>query len=406
MLQNAETTYRYRWVILGVLWTSIVVAYLHRLGIGPLAPFLKEDLSLSSAQIGTIVSAVAFGFMVSQLPSGWVVDKIGARWPIGIGEMFAGISMIGLFFAPSYQWLLILMFCAGLGSGSLMPATTQSVVLWFARKERATVMGLKQTAVSIGAVVSAATLPTVALAVGWRYGFLLLGGIAIIVGIVALILYKEPPRLSVPGSGGTTESGSLPMMELLKNRDIWLLALSGFCLSWTQFTVIAHLVLYLTESLAFPVITAGGLLAMTTAAGAIARPGSGLLSDRVFGGRRKPVFIMMAATASLMCLILGLWGSYLSWAIYPVLLLFGLGGIGFGGIFFTVIAEFGGRHGAGRAMGLAGTISISGSAIGPVIFGYLVDISGSYQLAWLSLTFIAALCIPLIISVREGERRI
>jgi len=241
---------------------------------------------------------------------------------------------------------------------------------------------------------------------GWRYGFLLLGIIAIIVGIAALILYKEPPRSVVSDSGDTTESNSLPMLELIKNRDIWLLALSGFCLSWTEFTVIAHLVLYLTESLAFPVVTAGGLLAMATAAGAIARPGSGLLSDRVFGGRRKPVFIMMAATASLMCLILGLWGPYLSWAIYPVLLLFGLGGIGFGGIFYTVISEFGGRHGAGRAIGLGGTISICGSVIGPVIFGYLVDISGSYQLPWLSLAFVAALCLPLIISVREGKRRI
>jgi ACS family hexuronate transporter-like MFS transporter len=48
--------------------------------------------------------------------------------------------------------------------------------------------------------------------------------------------------------------------------------------------LIAHLVLYLTEVLLFGVVAAGGLLAMTEVAGAIARPGAGLLSDRVFGG--------------------------------------------------------------------------------------------------------------------------
>jgi hypothetical protein len=48
--------------------------------------------------------------------------------------------------------------------------------------------------------------------------------------------------------------------------------------------LIAHLVLYLTEVLLFGVVAAGELLAMTQVAGAIARPGAGLLSYRVFAG--------------------------------------------------------------------------------------------------------------------------
>ena len=144
---------------------------------------------------------------------------------------------------------------------------------------------------------------------------------------------------------------------------------------------------------------------MAEAGGAIARPGGGLISDRVFGGKRKPVFILMAGTASVMCLVLGLFGSYLSWAIYPVLFLLGMGGIGFGGIFLTLISEFGGLHGAGKAVGLGSTVAIVGSILGPPIFGHIVDISG-YRLAWLSLAFIAALCASLLLFVREEKRRI
>jgi len=407
MGQTTETTYRYRWVILGVLWITYIVVFLHRLSVGPLAPFLKEELNITSAQVGLVMSAAAFGYMLTLLPIGWVVDRIGARWPIAIGELIAGISMIALFFAPSYIWLLILMFATGLGCGFLMPSTTQGVIVWFPLRERATVMGLKQTAVNIGGIISAATLPAVALALGWRYGFLFLGIIAIIIGATAFILYKEPPRPTLSRSTGSAAPAmTVPLLELLKNREIWLVTFCGLCLAWVELAMIAHLVLYLTEALLFSVVAAGGLLAMAEAAGAIARPGSGLLSDRVFGGNRKPVFILMAGIACIMCLLVSLFGSQLSWALYPVLFILGLGGIGFGGIYLTLISEFGGQYGAGKAAGLSGIGLLAGSMLGPVAFGHIVDISGSYGLAWLSLAFMAALCVLLLLFVRERKGKV
>ena len=406
MSQTQETAYRYRWVILGVLWITYIVVFLNRLSVGPLAPFFKEDLGVTSAQVGLVMSAASFGYMITLLPMGWVVDRIGARWPMVIGELIAGISMIALFFAPSYTWLLALMFATGMGCGFLMPSTTQGVVVWFPAKERATVMGLKQTAVNIGGIITALTLPAVALALGWRYGFLFLGIIAIVIAFTALTLYKEPARPSPSSADSAASVAAVPLLELLKERHIWLVAICGLCLAWVEFTIIAHLVLYLTEALLFPVVAAGGLLAMTEAAGAIARPGSGLLSDRVFGGRRKPIFLLMASTASAMCLLLGLFGSYLSWALYPVLFLMGMGGIGFGGIFLTLMSEFGGRYGAGKAAGLGGTVSMGGIILGPVVFGHIVDTSGSYELAWLSSAFVAALCVLLLLFVKEERKKV
>jgi len=193
---------------------------------------------------------------------------------------------------------------------------------------------------------------------------------------------------------------------ILRNREIWLVSFCGLCCAWVEFALIGHLVLYLTEWLLVPVVMAGGMLALAEIAGALARPGSGLLSDRVFGGNRKSVLIIMAAIASAMCFVVGFFGSYLSWAIYPVLFLLGVGGIGFGGMWLTMVGEFGGRRGAGTSVGLATVFSMFGSTVGPIAFGYIVDISGSYKLSWLSLTFIAALCALLFLFVREEKRKI
>ena len=268
-------------------------------------------------------------------------------------------------------------------------------------------MGLKQTAVNIGGMITAATLPAIALALGWRYGFLFLGILAIAIGVISLILYKEPPMpASFSSTGSAAPAIAVPLLDIFKSREIWLITISGACFAWVEMAVVAHLVLHLTEVLLFSVVAAGGLLAVTQAAGAIARPGGGFLSDRVFGGKRKSVLMSMAGIASLMCLILGFFRPYLSWAIYPVLLLLGMGGFGFAGILLTLISEFGGRRGAGKAVGLTVTIANGGAILGPVVFGHIVDISGSYELAWLSLAFVAALCVLLILFVKEEKRKL
>jgi ACS family hexuronate transporter-like MFS transporter len=352
------------------------------------------------------MSAASSGYMVTMFPVGWLVDRIGARWPIVLGELIAGACMIALFFATSYLYLLVFMFITGVGCGFLLPSTTQGVVAWFPLRERATVMGLKQTAVNIGGIITAATLPAIALALGWRHGFLFLGLLAIAIGITALLLYREPPE-NVSGSADSAmDDAAVPLLEILKNREIWLLALCGFSLTWVEMAIIAHLVLYLTEVLLFGVIAAGGLLAMTEVAGAVARPGSGFVSDWAFDGNRKFVFMLIAGTASSMTLIIGLFGPCLSWVLYPVLALMGIGGIAFGGIWLTLLSEFGGRRGAGKAVGLGGVITIAGGALGPPCFGYIVDATGSYKWAWLSLALVSALCVLLLIFVREERRKV
>jgi ACS family D-galactonate transporter-like MFS transporter len=405
MAEAEERADRYRWVILGVLWITYIVVFLHRLSVGPLAPFFKDDLGITSTQVGLVMSAASVGYMISLFPIGWVVDRIGARWPIVAGELIAGACMIALFFSPSYTWLLTLMFVTGLGCGFLLPSTTQGVVAWFPLRERATAMGLKQTAVNIGGIISASTLPALALAVGWRYCFLLLGIIAIAIGTAAYIFYKDPPGDS-SRSTRPEAARAVSLVEILKTREIWLLACCGLCLAWVEMTVIAHIVLYLTEVLLFGVVAAGGFLAMTEAAGAIARPISGFLSDRVFGGNRKQVFMLMAGMASAMCFVVGVFGADLSWGLYPCLFIFGMGGIGFGGIYLTLLSEFGGRRGAGKAVGLSGIITLLGAALGPTFFGYLVDTFGSYKLAWLSLGFVASFPVLILLFVREHKRRI
>jgi sugar phosphate permease len=289
---------RYRWVILGVIWLAFIVAFLQRLSIGPLAPFLQEDLGLTSAQVGFFMSAAAAGYAVMTIPAGWLVDRIGVRWLLLIGEVIGGIFLISMFTVESLGAGLALMTLAGMGMGCLMPSTTKAVLVWFPVNERATAMGFKQTAVNAGGIITAVTLPTVAIHYGWQYGFLGIGIIAVVIGVVSFMLYKEPPQNPrLEASQATTSSRPKPSVsEVFKSRDIWLLIVSCMALIVVEFSAIAYFVLYLTDVLLITVVTAGFFLAVFEVGGVFGKPINGIISDRLFHGSRKKVYFLLAAT--------------------------------------------------------------------------------------------------------------
>lgn len=116
--------------------------------------------------------------------------------------------------------------------------------------------------------------------------------------------------------------------------------------------------------------------------------------------------MMMGGICSVACLLVSLMGSHLSWGLLPALLMLGLTATGFGGILVALISELGGRYGAGKATGLAITVTMGGSMFGPIVFGRIVDVSRSYELAWLSLAIISGLSVLFVYCVRESRERI
>jgi ACS family hexuronate transporter-like MFS transporter len=409
MAKLVASSFRYRWVILGICWLAYIVVFMERLSIPPLAPFLKEDLALTSAQVGFFMSAAAGGYAVMLIPAGWLVDRIGARRMLLIGEVIGGIFIMGMFTVTSFAGGIVFMALAGFGMGCLMPSTTKAVLEWFPMKERATAMGVKQTAVNVGGMITASTLPTIALTLGWRYGFVMYGYVGILIGIVSFMLYREPPQsVDLNTSEPIIPSGPRPSVrEILKSREIPLLIGTGFCMIVVEFSGLTYFVLYLKEGLLFPVVTAGFLLAFVEGGGVFGKPVSGLISDRLFHGGRKKVYMLWTGVAFAMCLIFCFLrqGSPL-WLIIPTCLIFGFVGIGWGGLQLTLVGEFAGKERAGMITGISSALLLIGNIVGPPALGYLIDMTGSYQIAWQILALLALLATVLLFFVREERRRI
>ena len=191
-MQSLERLPRYRWAVLAVIWMSYMIINTSKHGIGPLAPFLKEAFNLSNAEIGLLVTASVIGYIPSLIVAGWLVDYIGVRRLLVAGTLISGFSITAVFFAPQYQVMFVMMIFLGIGNGCIFLSAVKAVILWFPARERAIALGLNQAAVNVAGVISASLLPTIAIMLGWRYGFLFLGfSMLVIVPCCAIIAAKS-----------------------------------------------------------------------------------------------------------------------------------------------------------------------------------------------------------------------
>ena len=316
---------RYRFVTLGVVWCAYLVVFLSRLCVGPLAPYLKEAFHLSNAQIGGLTSATAVAYAPTRIFAGWLVDRIGVRKALLIGTVITGVCIGAVALAPSYATMLLLLGASGLGCGFIYPTAVKAIMLWFPPRERATAVGINQSAVNISGMIGAATMPWLATAFGWQAGFVFAAGLAFVVCVVAVVFYRDPP----PGQGHLGETPRVPVSEIdqglpavtgdedldravlksgfaavLRSREIWMMGLAALFLGMVEFAALAQLVLFLNSDWGYSVAAASGMLAFTQFAGAIGKPLSGLWSDRLLHRRRVPALFTMGVLAGLSCVAL------------------------------------------------------------------------------------------------------
>ncbi len=412
---------RYRFVILGVVWSAYLVVFLSRLCVGPLSPFLKDAFDLSNAQIGALTSVTAVTYAPTLLVAGWLVDRIGVRRALIVGSLITGVFVGSVALASSYFTVLVLLGLSGLGCGFIYPGAVKAVMEWFPPVERATAIGVNQSAVNISGMLGGAIMPALALAAGWQAGFLVAAGLAFVVCGLAAALYRRdgagatprptlvPPEVeqglpSVTGDEGVDqELVRRGFWAILRSRDILLLGFAAMFLCMVEFAALAHLVLYLKVTWAFSAVAAGGLLAVSQAAGGIGKPLSGLVSDRLLGRRRKAPLMALAVLAGLCCAVLAVLPAGRTALLWAALILLGVGAVGWGGLFGTLAGEIAGPAEAGAAAGATAAIDNIGIFVGPLLFGYIVDRSGTYAPAWWVMAGAAA-CAAFLVGLIQERR--
>jgi MFS transporter, ACS family, hexuronate transporter len=390
-----------RWGILALIMAAQTMANVGPLGIPAIAPLIREDLGLSLAQAGSFLSAYYVGATLMSLPAGWMADRWGVLATMVLGQAVIAAGLFAVSGTGSFSLLMIVMACAGMGYGMLNPTTAKAAIAWFPRRQRATAVGLKQVGLPLGGAVGASIMPPLALWLGWRPAVALPASLIAALAVLTWLLYRDPPAAA---GGGGTSAGAARLRTVLGNRDLWLVSGATLVFAGMQTVWMSFLVLYLSEVVGISLVHAGRYLVTAQVTGMAGRVIFGMLSDRLFGGRRRVVLVIAGAGSTVCSLVMAGTGPGTgAWVLAPLTLAFGFFGIGWNGVQHTLMAELVGPRGAGTAIGLGLAVSSFGVTICPPIFGLAAERLGGFGLPWAGLGLIMAATLCLLIPVREGR---
>jgi len=375
---------RYRWYALGMTTLGQAAANILASAFGPLAPFLQDDLHISRAEVGLVSTAVFLTAAPSALFGGRAADRVGERQVLILSGLMGALAALAVSWSSGLWSLVLGCLALGLGNGMQNPAGSAAIMRWFPQHQRGLAMGIRQTGVPIGGMLAAGVAPVLALYYGWRSAYLAGGLLSFIGALLVVFAYFDPPRKQAAGATPVRS-----FRDLMRDRQLLLLALIFNCQVFAQMAATTYFVLFLHETFAVSVVTAGVLFVVVNIAAMIARIGWGLVSDRQFQGKRRPVLVIIIALT--VCSTLGaalVPAQTPLWLVGVLAVLFGISAFAWTGILGTLVIEIVGAESAGTAISLVQGLSMPATLLAPPLFGLLADITGSYRTSWLVLTVI------------------
>tara|TARA_R110000787_G_scaffold211281_2_gene320988 strand:- start:30892 stop:32115 length:1224 start_codon:yes stop_codon:yes gene_type:complete len=361
-----------------------VVGTVNIVSVMAMAPVISADLSLGAAEFGAFVSVYYGAQALGSMPAGAITDRYGVGRSLVAAHVLMCIAAVTLALADGYVQCLGAMFLMGIGYSMNNPSTARGVLDWFPRARRGTAMGLKQVGVPIGGVIAAGN-GVLAATVPWQSIMWGVAGLIILNGFFCLGLL----RFHVPLPADQRKSIVANLGDVLKDTNFNIYAIANGMLNVGQTNFFGFLTLFLTGAAKASQEMAGFAIGLAQVVSAGARIGWGVVSDRFYNGRRAVLMAWLCGTAAVFLCLMALVSAG---AISGFALTVGLGltvalGItiaSFAPVAQAIVVEAVEPRLAGSAIGVNMVGVHIGGMLGPVMFGYIVDHWGGFEVAWLA----------------------
>jgi sugar phosphate permease len=179
-------------VALALLLLSGIVNYIDRATLAIANPLIREELGLSIADMGLLLSAFLWAYAFSQLPAGALVDRVGPRimLPLSLGLWSLAQALGGV--VRSFGEFFAARLLLGLGEAPQFPTSARVVRDWFNQCERGLATGIWNSSSTLGTAISAPLLTFLMLSFGWRWMFALMGIAGVVIAIVFYLVHRDP----------------------------------------------------------------------------------------------------------------------------------------------------------------------------------------------------------------------
>jgi MFS family permease len=381
-----------------MLWTIAFFNYADRQAIFSVFPLLQKSMGLSNVQLGLLGSAFAWVYGLGALFAGNIVDRIRRKTAI-LGGLYAWSAIcMGTAAFNGFRGLFAMRALEGMGEAFYFPASMSLVSDYHGPATRSRAIGAHQTSVYVGTIAGGFFAGLIGQRYGWRWSFIVFGGLGILLGFVLSRWLREPQRGQSEQIDATKTLALGETLRLILRQPGALLLMAAFlCANFVAVVLLTWMPKFLFDrfhmSLAMSGLTATIYVQLASMVGALC---GGWLADRwrarrrggrmlvqalgVFGG--APCVVLCGMTQSLGWLIaaLSVWGFFkglydanIFASVFDVIrpeargsaagLMNTVGWLGGGGSAPIVIAWLAGSFGLGGAIASAATVYLIGGIL-------------------------------------------
>lgn len=409
---------RIRFLIIFVLFVITVLNYADRATFSIAGQGASEELGLDPVAMGYILSAFAWAYVLAQIPGGALLDRFGTKtiytWALVLWSFFTFVQgFAGVFHGLAAAVALFVMrFLVGIAEGPSFPANARIVAAWFPSSERGTASAIFNSAQYFSLVAFAPLMGWLVHSFGWRSVFWTMGGVGFLAAIVFVRFIHSPvdhPRINkaefdyIEAGGGvvrieekTAGRGAAftwhNVKQVLTNRMLLGVYLGQYGINALTYFFVTWFPIYLVQERGFSILEAGFAAAAPALCGFVGGLLGGVISDAMLkrtgsltAARKTPLLIgMVLATAIIAC-------NYVEqeWLVLVIMALafFGKGVASLG---WAVVSDTSPKELAGVTGGIFNTFGNSAGIVTPIVIGYIVAATGSFEGA---LVYVAAHCL-------------
>ncbi len=291
-----EKPTKVRWVLLGIVYVTCLVAYLDRVNLSICGPLIMQDFGFDRVQLGLTMSAFFLAYTFMQIPGGLMSEKWGLRITGTLAMFFWSIFTVLTPLARNFYGFMAVRFMFGIGEGPLFPNNGSFLAKWFSKEEKAMSSSIMVSGAFIGPALGPPLTVWLLTQWGWQMVFYAYGIAGVVMTVIWYLYSRDHPHLhpqcneteishitqkTATEAEVASKHEAAPWKKFLKSGQFWALGFQYCIANYIMYLFLSWLPIYLLEARGLSMKAMGIAAAYPWIAMCVALVSSGIVSDKI-----------------------------------------------------------------------------------------------------------------------------
>ncbi len=371
-----------RWWVVFLLFTGTLINAIDRASLSTAAPNIMAELGMDAGMMGIALSAFFWSYIIMNVPAGGLADKFGAKRALGWAAVLWSACSALTGAATHYLHIVLARAGVGVGEAASFPVSARIVTNSFPPEERGLAVGIYTSGLRLGFALTPILMACLISRWSWRFAYYVTG----IGSLLWVILWYFTYHETKVEKAAARAVPRIPWKQLLGHRTVLGLVLCKFFQDYLFYLFVTWLPAYLIMDRGFSIMKMGWYASLPWIAGALAQPLLGWFSDWLIRrgvsitlSRKTIVIAMQFLAASVVvagyvpAAMTAVWLLTLSVACESAST----------SVLWATCTDVAPPAAAGSLAGVMNTAGALAGVLAPVVTGFLVQLTGSFQQALL-----------------------